>query len=133
MRFNSNNALEFHYIIVTFFHNNNGITQTTNTTHQPQSKSRAERINRTLMNLARSSLSQNRLSSNYWDHKLIYATYKYNQMPHRCKKTSHYILGPEIEICIIFSTYWGTWNPCRFQQGKKKINTMFPTCTISTQ
>lgn len=47
--------------MVTSFLNNNRITQTTITPHQPKSNSRAKRINITLMNAALSSMSHSLL------------------------------------------------------------------------
>lgn len=81
-RFHTDNAREYLSRTVTSYLTINGTEHTTISPHQPQSNSKSERINRTLLNAARSALAHSRLPNDYWDYAILDAVYKYNHIPH---------------------------------------------------
>lgn len=66
------------------------IQQQITTTHQPQESSLAERINRTLLQTARSYLHHAAFLATFWDHGIKETNYKYNCILHESTNKSPY-------------------------------------------
>lgn len=62
----------------------NGIVMEVNPAHNPELNGTSERMNRTLLDKARSMLKDNRISESMWGEAVMTATYLTNRSPTRC-------------------------------------------------
>lgn len=76
--YRSDNAREFQRNEMNILYNKKGIEYRSNTPHQPQEDSMAERINRTLVTATRAALHHSKMDDSFWEDAMRDVIFKYN-------------------------------------------------------
>jgi len=86
--FKSDNAREYKNKNIIKFCEDNGIRKVYSPPYSPENNGIAERFNQTLISCAKTLLSWSKLSENFWDFAVLYASYLYNKTPHQISKNN---------------------------------------------